>query len=1487
MVLPKPSRLFRYIFQNIQGLPVKPRARKYQQIGDAFDETEADIFGLAELNLNLRVMGAASQFNERFRHLRRNNSIHSCNRHDTSTANILYGGTAQITMGSCSHRVLASGADTSGLGRWVWSLFAGRNNTKLRVITGYRPNPDSSDRPGSVYSQHERYLESIHDDRNPRRAFIKDLQVALENWKEEGDLFLIGMDANDNVRTGDVNAMLRNLGLVDVHHAKHPHLPTTATCNKNNKEIPVDGIWASPSIECTAAGYYGFGELSMGKTDHRMLWADFSFESVFGFKPPEPTYSAPQRLTLDDPRVVKRYNKVLKQEHRRLKLRKRGFDIQSAIPMGLQPSHYIEYEKLAHLDSCARKHATKKCRKLTMGAVPFSEEFKKATSAVDLWELLQRKRDGIPTSVKKIRRLMKITDEMTAFRESIPSIENKLRAAKAKYKQLKKNATTLREQFGKKLIQARAKERKTTVEAQQKQLKQAFGQRALAQRVKRITGTPRNTMSCVNAPVNPNGEGPRLDCYNQASIEKACMDEGTRRFSQTAMTPLMNQEFIDRVGYQAELPGSEEILQGTFQTPPDMDPYAAQFITQLKMNDEVQGQAISKAISTASYKEGWKKMKPNTSSSPFGPTFVDYIAGSRDDEIADFDVTMANIPYASGYTPTAWTQMTDVLIPKKSHSSLVEKLRIIVLFHALFNLNNKRIGREMVANAERLKQIPWEIYGGRKRHRAIECATNKVLTMDIARLEHRTMALCSNDAKSCYDRILHAIASICMRRVGVPKETCQMMFGTLAQVDHYVRTNFGDSKASYACFEIPFQGVYQGNGAGPGIWMLVSIPIINMLKAAGFGFKVTNVMSKEQFAFVCYAFVDDTDLVHSSSEDSPMDDYGMTDIIQEMQSVVDTWEGGLRASGGALVPSKSYWYLIHFQFKNNKWRYASIEDTPGNLTIRDVSGLTRVQLDRLEVNVARETLGVFIAMDGTQTMQTEALIAITHRWADRVRSGRLTHIEAWFSLMWCIMKTLEYPLMATSLSQKQCDEIMKPILDAGLAALGISRTMNSDVVYGPRRYQGVGIPDLWLLQGILKLWITVAHGDTATVTGSSLRAVLALHTNELGLLGSFLLHDYDKYSHLATNTWLKNLWHFCHQSNIQLKPSSPPIPLARENDIFLMVAFSQMGYQDEDLYHLNLCRLWCHSIRLSDICTGDGLRIHPIVWNGHSPDDAGCEFEWPSHGCPTPKCWQLWQVAIRHCFLTTQTPQQILRRPLGNWLAPPPSDWQWFYSPTNDRVYFRQSDHHLIEVYSALPNSRRLRSPKYKATTTSTNLPPDAERTTVSVQPSFVWCHGSCPTIPPSTPSNTIQSLISENDQWAVRSFDCPEGATIAQALIQGNAIAICDGSYKDHFGTAGFAIQQGTQRAQRIIGANVTPGHPDDQNPYRAEIGGIYSIVVVVEAIVQKYHVTTGTIELGCDCASGLTAIFEHEYDTPSQPHHDLIHEIRRKLALSPITWK
>jgi hypothetical protein len=1485
LVLPKPANTYRFIFDNIQGLPIENQGHKHQQIITAIHETEADTIGMAELNLNFGVLGPSYQWTERFRQLPRKHSIHAYNRHDSSKKRILFGGTAQITTGACSHRAIKSGTDETGMGRWVWTLFSGRNNIQLRVISGYRPNPDHTDRPGTVYSQQERHLRSIQDNRNPRRAFTKDLEALLEKWMTDGNLIILGLDANDNVRTGEVNAMLKNRGLQDAHYTQHPQLSTEATCNKNTQGIPVDGIWTSPSIECTAAGYFGFGEILIGKTDHRMIWADFSYESVLGFQPPEPSYRAPQRLTLTDPRVVKKYNKILRMEHARMRLGPRAFALQESIPTGLTIKHYQEYETLAHLDYCARQHASKKCRKLRMGAIEFSDTIKIARGKIDLWDLLGRKRNGIRASTSKIRRLMKLTGEMTGFQESIPAIVNKKKIAMSEYKKLKKSANKERVKFGQRLMQARATERGTTLAAQERQLRNAFGQRQLAQRVKRLTGKQRGApLRSVNAP-HVTETDQRIECNDKASIEKAFINEGTRRFSQTNDGPLMQSSFVDRVGYLAELPGAEEILDGTFIPDPEMDQYTKEFLAHLKMEPTVRdAPPISRVISTPSYQASWKKMKPNISSSPFGPEFVHYIAGSRDQQIADFDATMANIPYASGYTPQAWTKFIDVLIPKKTSSSAIEKLRIIVLFHAMFNMNNKRIGREMIANAETLQQIPWEVYGSRKRHRSIECAANKVLTTDIARQEHRSTALCSNDAKSCFDRILHSIATICMRRVGVTKQTCLMMFGTLAQAKHYIRTTYGDSDTAYTCIEIPFQGINQGNGAGPGMWLLVSIPIINMLKSAGFGFKVRTVISGDEFSFVCYTFVDDSDVVHS--QDTMTDD--TLSLIHEMQQVVNTWEGGLRASGGALVPSKSYWFLIHHIFENNKWRYARIEETPGNITIRDTHGNGRVELERLEVDDARETLGVFIAMDGNQKAQTQALYEKATKWADQVRTGQFSHAEAWFSLQFCVMKSLEYPLMATSLSKEQCARIMKPIRAAALPAMGINRHLTLAVVHGPQQYQGVGVPDLWTVQGILKLWLAIQHGDAKTITGHQLRASMELHTLEIGLPGHLLQQNYKIYGQLATSSWLKHLWEFCDDSNLQVTSTTPKLQLHRTGDEFLMRQFVAYGYRAEQLSKLNVCRLYCHAIRLSDITTGDGKRIHPKSWNGLPSDTAGTEYTWPKHGQPTKAAWDLWRSAIRQCFLTLQPTQQLLRQPVGPWTVPTPLTWQWLYSPSLDRVYQRITNQRH-QTFSLVPNRRRLRTPQYIPTEICSDLPPDVERTTVTTQPTSILCHGSQPMIQQDpTTELTFKDMISENDQWSIRTLHCADNANnIAEAIRHGTAVAVCDGSYKEQFGTAGFVLQCGDCQTARITGAHVTPGHPEDINPYRSELGGILAIVVVAEAIAIYHDIQSGTIELGCDCQSGITAIFEHEYDTPKQPHHDLIHEIRQKIANSRLTWK
>ena len=129
--------------------------------------------------------------------------------------------------------------------------------------------------------------------------------------------------------------------------------------------------------------------------------------------------------------------------------------------------------------------------------------------------------------------------------------------------------------------------------------------------------------------------------------------------------------------------------------------------------------------------------------------------------------------------------------------------------------------------------------------------------------------MCSNDAKSCYDRIVHLVASLAMQRVGAPVEPIVCMFTTIQNLQHRIRTVYGDSEIGFSgeLYAVLFQGVGQGNGAGPQIWAVVSTPIFNMLQSMGFGAFFKATISGEELQFGGFAIVDDADLVESAKQE--------------------------------------------------------------------------------------------------------------------------------------------------------------------------------------------------------------------------------------------------------------------------------------------------------------------------------------------------------------------------------------------------------------------------------------------------------------------------------------------------------------------------------------------------------------------------------------------------------------------------------------------
>jgi hypothetical protein len=78
--------------------------------------------------------------------------------------------------------------------------------------------------------------------------------------------------------------------------------------------------------------------------------------------------------------------------------------------------------------------------------------------------------------------------------------------------------------------------------------------------------------------------------------------------------------------------------------------------------------------------------------------------------------------------------------------------------------------------------------------------------------------------------------------------------------------------------------------------------------------------------------------------------------------------------------------------------------------------------------------------------------------------------------------------------------------------------------------------------------------------------------------------------------------------------------------------------------------------------------------------------------------------------------------------------------------------------------------------------------------------------------SQTLDALPASLS-WAIKEYALPPDLRpIIASLRDGSACAVSDGSFKDKFGTAAFTILDAHECS--ILGLNVIPGHPNDQDP-------------------------------------------------------------------------
>jgi hypothetical protein len=709
-------------------------------------------------------------------------------------------------------------------------------------------------------------------------------------------------------------------------------------------------------------------------------------------------------------------------------------------------------------------------------------------------------------------------------------------------------------------------------------------QRHSARMIKIVNQKLRGNTS-INSVIVTNADNIPTQLFQKEQIESALLQETSQRFNQAAPTPFMQTPLAHLAGPTGNTQYVEDILSGTAVIPEDIDEYAHRLILHLRYPQNYDGITTVAELDVEMHKRGWQRARERTSAGPSRLHFGHFKAMATDEILAELSALMAFFPYKTGYSPERWRHGIQVMLMKQIGNINIDKLRAILLFEADFNFNNKMLGRQMMLRAEENNWIAPEQYGSWKRLSAIDHCVNKRISFDIMRQSKRPGVLCSNDAKGCYDRIIHSVATICMRRMGFPAEPILSMFTTLQNLTHYVRSSYGDSKSFFNAQEvnpIAIQGVGQGNGAGPQIWAVVSTAILNMLRETGNGAYLVSPISKEEFFFVGYAFVDDTDLLVTS-----MNNEDSAQTVTSMQHALNKWEGGLRATGGALEPRKTFWYLIDFAWTNGDWHYK--KKSPRKLLVRNPEGIVQ-DLEQVSVSEARRTLGVRLAPDGSNKEEFDHLLTIAKTWAENIRTGKLARKYVWQSLNSTVMAQLSHPLPATTFSREESFIIDAIIHRAALPAEGINRNFPLAMCYGSEKKQGFGMVTLYDKQGAEWIARIIRYAEQKDhFIGKLLRISYEYMEIEAGIDRPIFMAEYSEYAHLVTDCLLKATWEYASHNRIEIM-TPVSITLQRTNDQFIIPALTSHVSTTEP-QRINKCRLYLQAITLADIVSGDGSKI--------------------------------------------------------------------------------------------------------------------------------------------------------------------------------------------------------------------------------------------------------------------------------------------------------
>ncbi len=336
------------------------------------------------------------------------------------------------------------------------------------------------------------------------------------------------------------------------------------------------------------------------------------------------------------------------------------------------------------------------------------------------------------------------------------------------------------------------------------------------------------------------------------------------RFQSALVAQCHRGKFFEHIGHLADGPAAQQILEGTYEYPDNLDPATRLLFEEVSATYKVLSPTkVATNVTSEDFKLFWWMAKERTSSYYSGLHFGHYIAALHCPDLLLLHTARLSICARNEVSLARWRKGLTVLLEKILGNVFVHKLRMICLLEADFNWWNKLIfAKRMIQQAIQDGRIPQECFAKKHSHYN-HAVLIKQFFCNSSWLLHHPAGLGECDFGDCYDRAAHPPTSIALQSWGITKTAIRLLLSSMQTMQYVLKTDFGESAESYGgTSSSPNSGLGQGSGASPPAFLMLISLIVNAYHRLGHGAKICSSYVGCLFYLSAVMYVKDTDLLH-------------------------------------------------------------------------------------------------------------------------------------------------------------------------------------------------------------------------------------------------------------------------------------------------------------------------------------------------------------------------------------------------------------------------------------------------------------------------------------------------------------------------------------------------------------------------------------------------------------------------------------------------